>query len=297
MAGSHWIAMPPRFSLKYFDPPPELARHVLALFHFVWDEDKIQDRHPGALGQIALFMRGQAEADFGDAKQEVKSEVVLFGGFTRALPYRVKGPWHAAGLSLSPLGWAALTGQPLNTHLDRFYPAEQLIDPAITEFAAQTNAAYRAGDVSGEEACSLLAEWVTPRLRAIPPPHEAVIETTIDWLGSSLNPDIEMLFSKLGYSRRQAERLIERYFGFSPAALARKFRAVRASALLAQDNLSDEAEAEIAEAFHDQPHMIREISRFCGSTPSRLGGTDEPLFHTMLRLKNLDRLGEFRALE
>jgi len=65
---------------------------------------------------------------------------------------------------------------------------------------------------------------------------------------------------------------------------------------LAQPELSDEGEAEIADAFYDQPHMVREIRRYCGYTPSRLGGPADPLFQTMLRMKNLDRLKQFRAI-
>ena len=70
--------------------------------------------------------------------------------------------------------------------------------------------------------------------------------------------------------------------------------AVRAANLLSQPDLSDEAEAEIASAFYDQPHMIREIRRYCGYTPARLGGGDEPLFQTMLRMRNLARLRRYR---
>lgn len=138
---------------------------------------------------------------------------------------------------------------------------------------------------------------VGQRLQQVSHHHEVVIEQTIGWLGSSLNPLLDDLFDGLEYSRRQSERLVERYFGLPPAALARKFRAVRAAALLSDGNLSDEAEAEIASAFVDQSHMIREIRHFCGYTPSRLGGPTDPIFHILLRLKNLDRLRQFRAIE
>jgi methylphosphotriester-DNA--protein-cysteine methyltransferase len=90
--------------------------------------------------------------------------------------------------------------------------------------------------------------------------------------------------------------LVKRYIGLNPAALARKYRAIRAAALLGEPDLSDEAEAEIATAFYDQPHMIREIRRYCGYTPTRLGGPRDPLFQQLLRMKNLDRFRNFRAI-
>ncbi|MDJ0641560.1 MAG: hypothetical protein QNJ15_01975 [Erythrobacter sp.] len=41
--------------------------------------------------------------------------------------------------------------------------------------------------------------------------------------------------------------------------------------------------------------MIREIRRFYGYTPTRLGGEDEPMFQQLLRVKNLDRMKEIKS--
>ncbi|MBT8432692.1 MAG: AraC family transcriptional regulator [Altererythrobacter sp.] len=290
MAGSHWLAMPPHFTLEYFDPPATLERHVLTLFYFVWDEEDIRERHPGALPQLTLFPHGQGEVSFSDRPEHFSGDAHMLSGFSTAVPYRIKGPWHAIGASLSPLGWAALAGQPAGKWLDRFYPAKDILGEQIEVFAKGINSRYRAGQLTGEVACNELARWIEPRLGQVPQAHELLIQQTVAWLGHSLRPNIEELFASLNYSRRQAERLVERYFGFPPAALARKHRAIRAASLLAEEAISDEQEAEIAEAFYDQPHLVREIRRYCGYTPTRLGGSQEPLFLTMLRMKNLDRL-------
>ena len=281
------------FHLTYFDPPPGLERHVLALFHFEWDEEQITDRHPGALGQLFLTPQGKGEIRFGDRVERIDGDAHMFSGFETAAPFQFAGPWHAIGASLSPLGWAALARAPAGEHLDRFYSANHFLGDAIDHFASGLNQRYRDGDLSGEEACALLGEWISPRLASIPAAHELVVERALQWLGSSLHPDVDELFGALEYSRRQVERLVQRYFGFTPAALARKMRAIRAANLLSQSDLSDEAEAEIAAAFYDQPHMIREIRRYCGYTPARLGGGGEPLFQTMLRMRNLDRLRHY----
>lgn len=288
--------MPSLFELTYYDPPEELAQHVLALFHFAWDETDISDRHPGALGQLVLFPYGTGELHMGESVQVIEGEAHMLAGFETAAPFTMNGPWHAIGASLSPLGWAALARQPANAHFNRFIPPADLLGPEIDEFAVTVNDQYRAGTLSGRSACDLLAEWIAPRLGPVPSEHEVLIGRTFAWLGSSLNPDVDLLHGQLDYSRRQAERLVTRYFGLSPMALSRKYRAVRAASLLAQDELTDEAEAEIASAFYDQPHMIREIRRYCGYTPTRLGGPEEPLFQTMLRMKNLDRLEGFRSI-
>lgn len=285
-----------RFTLTYYDPPEELDRHVLTLFHFEWSDADIADRHPGALGQLFMNLRGKGRICFDDRDDHVTEGAYLFSGFSRAAPLEMKGPWHAIGASLTALGWAALTKSPTDRHVDRIFPASDLLGAAVDRMADEVGDQYRSGAINGSEACAALIDWIAPRLKAIPAAHEKLIESTISWLSTSLNPDVEALFDMLGYSRRQCERLVARYFGFAPAALARKYRAIRAANLLSRKDLSDEGEAEIANAFYDQPHMIREIRRFCGHTPTRLGGDGGPLFQTLLRMRNLDRLKHFRLI-
>lgn len=285
-----------RFQLTYYDPPQGLERHVLTLFHFVWNEELIEDRHPGGLGQLFLTPCGHGDIRFGERVDPFEGGAHMFSGFETAATFRVEGPWHSIGASLTPLGWAALTRLPANELVGRLVPAHELLGEEICAFAASVNEDYRAQKLSGAAACGALGAWIADHLHPVSASHAALIDRTFAWLGTSLHPDVEALFDTLDYSRRQAERLVIRYFGFAPAALARRYRAIRAASLLAQDGLTDEGEAEIAAAFYDQPHMIREIRRYCGYTPTRLGGDREPLFQTMLRLRNLERLRHFRRI-
>ena len=287
--------MPPQFSLEYFDPPPALSRHVLVLFHFMTDMEQVEDMQPGALGQLVLFPQGRGAIGFGGSSDHVSEEPYLMSGFTAAAPFSMQGPWHAIGASLSPLGWAALTNAPANAHIDRLFPASELLGESIDAFAAGLREGYNSGAIEGRAACDALAAWIAGRLGEISQAHEILIETTINWIGGALNPELDDLFVNLDYSRRQAERLVERYFGLPPAALARKYRAIRSAAMLAKDDLSDSEEAAIATAYYDQPHMIREIREFCGYTPTRLGGEGQPILKTLLQMKNFIRLQEFKA--
>jgi len=289
--------MPPHLFLEYFDPPPELERYVLATFWFAADVPLLEDRHPGALGQLFINPHGQGATQFDDRSDMIGQGPYLFSGFSPAPPIHVNGPWHVIGASLSPFGWAALTGKPANDYLNRILPAEEMLGGEIAEFSAEMIKRYRDGTTTGEQACQDLANWIGERLKPIPALHEKLIEETIAWLATSLNPEVDLLFETLAYSRRQSERLVERYFGLPPAALVRKYRAVRAAALLSRDELSDEAESEIASAFYDQPHMIREIRTFCGYTPTRLGGPADPVFKTLLQMKFFDRIEQFRAIK
>lgn len=282
--------MPSRFSLEYFDPAPDHERAVLTSFQFTRDESEIVDRHPGALPQLAVFLRGEGEVRFGERRDTARPGVMMLSGFSHAVPYTMRGPWHAVGVSLTPVGWAALARLSAREARDRYLHGEEAAGPALTAFGDDLVRRYASGTIGIGEARTSLCDWIADNLKPVPKAHEALLGIVGTWLGQSFHPPVEMLFGASPYSRRQTERLVEQYFGLPPAALARKYRAIRAAALLAQPVLAPRAEAEIAEAFYDQPHMVREIRRYCGYTPSRLGGGSDPLFHTMLAMKNFDRL-------
>lgn len=269
---------------------------MLVLYEVEWDEDIIEDRHAGTMGQLMLLVKGTGYAQFGTRKDFVGDRPTIFNAFDLPVPFKLRGPWKCFGASFSPLGWAALTQAPVSQYSNGFLPANLALGRDIDEFSSNITARRARGEISAMEACAELADWLRPRFQSIPSKHEAVINKTLAWLASSLNPAPEKLVTDPVYSRRQIERLVYRYFGFTPSALARKFRAVRAASLLGEANLTDEGEAEIADAFHDQPHMIREIRRFCGYTPTRLGGAGEPMFQQLLRLKNLNHLKQYDSI-
>lgn len=282
--------MPPRFSLEYFDPAPGQERAILTSFQFARDDIEIVDCHPGALPQLSIFLSGEGEARFATHTDTVAPGAVALSGMSQAVPYTMRGPWHAVGVSLTPVGWAALSRLTAQAAFDRFLPGEEAMGPALSAFAAELVEGYRTGTLDLGAARLQLCDWVVANLGPVDAGHEALIGQVQGWLGRALNPPLDGLFEASPYSRRQTERLVERYFGLPPAALLRKYRAIRTAAFLAQPSLGDVAAAEIAEAFYDQPHMVREIRRYCGRTPSRLGGEGEPLFQTMLLMKNFDRL-------
>lgn len=284
------------FHLHYFDPPQGLEQYILALFELRYYDEPVDDRHIGSFGQLLLTVRGRMTTDFGERVDDFDSGPILFTAFDVPAPFRATGPGWVLGASLTPYGWAALTQAPVKDHRNRFIPANELIDSDIDRLSDTVVERLLSNELSGEQAYIELADWIRPRLASIPARHEAIIDRTLAWLGSSLNPPVEELFDGLGYSRRQVERLVQTYFGVAPRALARKFRAIRAANLLAEPQLTDEGEAEIASAFVDQPHMIREIRRYCGYTPTRLGGADEPLFIRLINMQNLDRYRPFRAI-
>jgi AraC-like DNA-binding protein len=144
--------------------------------------------------------------------------------------------------------------------------------------------------MTGRECALAVGDFIGANVRPINPRHLELMAATARWLGASFNPEVGELAGVAGYSARQVQRLVERYFGLPPRALARKYRALRAAALLTAPQLSLKDEAQLAEAFFDQSHMIRELVHFVGRTPARLTDPSTPYLSEMLAPTNLREL-------
>lgn len=276
--------------VDYIAPPPAIAPYVTTLYHFRCDEPVIRDIQPATIGQLCLFPHGTGEMHFAEGHRDPNHPVGLLTPLSRATPILVDGPFHAFGAALTPIGWAALTGLHAGQHRDRLLPAGSVLGPEIDALGHRLLDAYRSHTMTGKECALAIGAFIEREAKPINPRHLELIAATGCWLSDSLNPEIGKLEGVAGYSARQAQRLVERYFGLTPRALARKYRALRAAALLSAPELAMEAEAEIAEAFFDQPHMIREITHFVGRTPARLTDQTTPYLAEMIDGRNLREL-------
>ncbi len=279
------------FSIDYIAPPARVSDYVTTFYHFRCDEAVIRDIQPASVGHLAIFPHGKGEMQFRDGRVDPSHETNLLTPFSVAAPFVVQGPFHAIGAVLSPLGWAALTSLDASQFGNRFVKASRWLDPVIDDLGAELCTQYRAGELSGEDCALALGDFITTNAKFVTARHADLIKLTNQWLGSSLNPDFDDLTAKAAYSSRQVQRLVERYFGLPPTALARKYRALRAAALMSFPQLTPEYEAELGEAFYDQSHMIREMRAFVGRTPARLSDDEAPYLSEMLDLTNFRELG------
>jgi AraC-like DNA-binding protein len=277
-------------SVDYIPPPADLAPFVTTLYHFRCDEPLIRDIQPAAIGNLCLFPHGTGEMQFAGGHCDPNHPIGLLTPLSRAAPIVVEGPFHAFGAALTPIGWAALTGLHAGRHRDRLLPAASVLGPGIDDLGERLIAAYRAGTMSGRDCALAIGDFIGGAVRPLNPRHVELIAATGRWLGAAFNPEVGALAGAGGYSARQVQRLVERYFGLPPRALARKYRALRAAALLSAPHLTLEDEAEISEAFFDQPHMIREIAHFVGRTPARLRDRTTPYLAEMMDPRNLREL-------
>ncbi len=278
-------------SVDYIAPPHGLGDYITTLYHFRCEEREFRDVQPASVGHLTLFPMGKGEALFASGERDPNPEIAILTPLATAATLVVDGPFHAIGAALSPLGWAALTGLNAGEHRDRLRPAIEILGDDVETVCQPLINAYRSGSKTGRECAIALAEYIRGVLKPVNPQHVALIRVVNTWLGSAFNPRIEDLLARTDYSTRQVQRLTERYFGLPPQALARKYRALRAAALLSLPSLAPEFEADLGEAFFDQPHMIREIKRFVGRTPARLRDGDQPYLAEMVSARNLRELG------
>ncbi|NVD44498.1 helix-turn-helix domain-containing protein [Qipengyuania atrilutea] len=279
------------FSLDYLPVPTALSPYVTTAYHMTCDEAVIRDIQPAAVGHFLIMPRGKGLMRFADGKVDVSHETNLLTPLSRAAPFEVEGPFHAIGVAMTPHGWAALTGLDASEWGDRLLPVAEHLSAEADALGKRLCSEYRDGAKSGAECVDEIAAYIADHLHPLPPRHIELVEKTNRWLGTAISPEVDDLFIEVAYSKRQVQRLVERYFGLPPRALARKYRALRAAALLSLPKLSDEVDAQLSDAFYDQPHMIREIQHFVGRTPAKLTKPDRPYLSELIERKNFREIG------
>ncbi|WP_120076209.1 helix-turn-helix domain-containing protein [Aurantiacibacter odishensis] len=285
------LTPPSRFEIDYLAPEGDVAKFVTTFYHFRCDDRLIRDIQPAAIGHLSLFPCGKGRMSLPDGEYDWSHEVNLLTPLSRALHIEVEGPFHAVGAALSPLGWASLTGLHAQEHANHLYDAADWLAPEIAERSKNLCQGYRDGEHGAQHMVEEISAMIVAHAKLPRAPHLELIATVGRWLSQSLLPDIEDLYAASSFSRRQTQRLVQQYFGVSPVALRRKYRALRAAAAFSKPELVPEEAAMIEDTFYDQPHMIHEIREFVGRTPARLADSDAPYLRELIDAKNLRELG------
>ena len=275
--------------LELFPAPAELAPFVTTFFRMRSEERAIRDVQPSSIGLLGIMARGSGRIRFLDGRVEPSRRVTLLSPTSAAATFEIEGPWHLFGATLSPQGWAALTGMSASTHGNRLYDGEALLPPAVVDAAQRVADGF--AQMSPEAMIARVGEAIRTSARPLPPGHLRLLETVARWLGGSLSPAVADLLAASGYSQRQTQRLVDQYFGLPPVALARKYRALRAATVLSNPATTAEQVAAIQDHFYDQPHMIREIRLFAGRTPARIADPDTPYLSAILDLRHFREVG------
>lgn len=266
-------------ALSYFVPPQDLARFFGAIYLFTADRPRIIDHTRADFAQIRFMLAGSGTYQFGGGLQLETPETCLLGPTSMVTHFDVAGPVQVVGVTVLPLGWAALGAGDASALADNAADLSLRFGPQWSDMLAMlrsTEDPTRAAD----------AFWVFLReqLRPVSEAEQRFVLETDKWLTEEVSPHVDNLQNSSGLSSRQVARWCNRLYGAPPKYLARKYRALRCAQTLAREEL-DWTDCG-SDAFYDQSHFIREIKHFTGLTPTEL--RDRASIVTRLSMKRAD---------
>ena len=220
--------------------------------------------------QMRFLLQGSGGYEFHDGVYMDASPVIIIGPTTGPSVGHIKGPLELFGIGLQPAGWGSLMGADAEKHTNRLIDAVSVFGDGLME----THAALLAAETMAEkvEIGQAFARELLKDAESSPIWFTRLVD---EWLESSADPNINDLIEQTGLSKRQVERMTKRFYGASPKLLARKYRALRAAALLVRKD--GDADESVEDAFYDQSHLIREIKEFTGVTPGKMSNEPETL--------------------
>lgn len=271
----------PVLEVSYLPVPDNLRGLIHTLFHFVSEKPEMSDIFPAMTGFVSIRLKGASWIEDESGFRQPVFPATLLAPTNHATAIGADSPFHSIGASFSPRGWAAFSGLHAGENAGRIFA----LDGAWSELAITLQRDHAAGAPIAELAARL-TDLIAARLSPIEPRHDALIRECGRWLASSLDPPLDEFYARCAYSERQAQRLIERYYGCTPKLLVRKFRALRVFAMLIQPGLSHDQAAAVIDLYYDQSHLIREFKRFVGRTPRQLAAARLPVLSAMLEQRN-----------
>lgn len=260
------------FHYAMIAPGPQLERWVNTFYVIETKGGQVEETIPAYSAQLLLVIRGQLTVTYADGSVGRSSTITINAPQLRAAPCLMDGPVTLIGASLTPLGWQALGNLPVDEVHDRMVPAGALLTPEQLAMLEGAAAACRAGRLAPADLCAQLGAVVAAAPFALRPDHVAAVEAITCWLGSGFEPPLSDLHGSIAVSPRQLQRIARRFFGVPPAQALKRSRAIRAAMLLANPALPDHMRVEMITTYFDQAHLIRDIRRYTGRTPTQLRG-------------------------
>lgn len=250
-------------------PAAEAAALVHTFYIIETDEGRVEEAIPAYSAQLLVMVRGRVRFTFADGTTGDSATVFINTPQMTSARAVLEGPVLQIGASLTHTAWQKLANLPADEVHDRLLPADAVLTPEQIAALEAAAAACRAGEIAPEDMCAALAGVIAAGPHTLKPDHVAVVEEIGRWLASSFDPALADLYARLGISPRQVQRICRRFFGVAPAQVAKRFRALRAAMLLAQPGISKDVHDQLMATYFDQAHLIRDIRRYTGRTPSQ----------------------------
>jgi len=266
-------------ALSYFVPPADLADHFGAMYLFTADQPRVTDHTRADFAQVRFMLAGSGDYHFSDGRIVETPDVCLLGPTSMATHFDVAGPMQVVGVTVLPLGWAAL----------RIGDAAAIADGALDLCVRFGSPWWEMLHVlrsmeDPQAAAGVFWAFIRAQLHPVSPAEQRFVAETDRWLANEQSPRVEVLQENTGLSARQLARWCNRLYGAPPKYLARKYRALRFAQILTREDLDWSGIS--GDAFYDQSHFIREMKHFTGLTPTEL--RDQASIVTRLSMKRAE---------
>lgn len=268
------------FEFEPVVPPGDIADLVNSFYAIRTDQRNLEEILPAYSAQLLLFVSGDAVLRPDGSRHYATSPVCCSTPLLHATPVTFRGPSLILGASLTALGWQALSGLPADEVNGQLVDGADVLAPDELRGLEELGRQCSDGDAAPAAAFERMGKILRDRRQRLAPSHVRIVGKVMEWLGSGFNPSVEVLYRDVEVSRRTVQRVTRRYFGVSPSYLAKRFRAIRAAMLLANPSLSQEVRDSVIDAYYDQAHLIRDIRRYTGRTPTQL--SDGTMFEDTL---------------
>ncbi|NCP14392.1 MAG: helix-turn-helix transcriptional regulator [Sphingomonadales bacterium] len=251
-------------------PPADLAGLINTFYIIETDEVAVPETVPAYSAQLLVVVRGRIRFTYADGSTGTTGTVTFNAPQMRSAQCVMEGPLLEVGVSFTHVAWQKLANLPADRVHDRLIPAEQILAPDRIAALEAAALACAEGRIAPDALCTPLAAAVASGRHAIRPDHVAAVEAISRWLVSGFDPPLTDLYDNVSLSCRQLQRISRRFFGVAPAQVLKRFRAHRAAMVLAQPGISEEVFDALMATYFDQAHLIRDIRRYTGRTPSQL---------------------------
>jgi AraC-like DNA-binding protein len=250
-------------SLQYETPIAQLAPLISSFYRFEYEGAPTAELERADRAQFRFYLHGKNEYRFANGHVDSGYPVTIVGPTSGPCTTYSSGDVTVFGWGITPAGWAALMGTRAERWTDRAFDARMIFGETIMELHSALSQCSELGEQVA--LAQSAAAQIYRKVGNAPFEFTAIVD---DWLCSSADPAICDLIAATGLSIRQLERTTRRFYGLPPKKLARKYRALRTAHILASGKELEGSE--MAYAFYDQSHLIREVKQFTGLTPSEL---------------------------
>lgn len=250
--------------VRYWPPPEHLRAYFGSIYLFTANHPAYQDATRADIPQLRFMLSGTGYYRFHDRRTATTPEICMLGATMGATQFFLTGHASVLGISLLPLGWAALGCDDACERGDSVYNAEIQHGPQFRVMLDELRS-IADPDIAAARVWAFLSEQMRPLSDEV----HGIVAVISAWLEHSSSPQVDDLTAATHLSARQIARYAKRLYGAPPKLLARKYRALKCAGQIVLDkkswqDLCDEGN------FYDQPHFIREIKRFIGLTPHQL---------------------------